>query len=121
MTRPRRRSHEAILAGTSDEDVSQAKKSAGRAPENDEELLKVLLSRLQDNGSVKAFGKRRWIGSVIMAQNRAGREIPKVTTLYPGDLPRIGGGNNHINAEGQLMLGKFTADAVEEFYREENQ
>ena len=30
---------------------------------------------------------------------------------------RIGGDNNHINAEGQIMLGKITASAVEEFYR----
>ena len=51
-----------------------------------------------------------------MSENRAGRELPKVTTIYPGDLPRIGGGNNHINTEGQIMLGKITASAVEDFY-----
>ena len=52
-----------------------------------------------------------------MAQNRAGRDIPNVTTLYPGELPRIGGGNNHYNSEGYIKLGKITASAVEEFYK----
>jgi hypothetical protein len=63
------------------------------------------------------FGKRPYIAAVIAAQNRAGCELKNVATLYPGDLPRIGGGNNHINAEGQIMLGKITASAIEEFYR----
>ncbi len=107
----------AILAGTNDQDVAKAKDSAGKALENDEDLLGVLLSYLQENGSLKAFGKRRYIGTVITAQNRAGREIPNATTIYPGDLPRIGNGDNHINAEGQLMLGKITASAVEDFYK----
>ena len=62
-------------------------------------------------------GKRPYIGTVFMAQNRAGRELPNVTTVHPGELPRIGGGNNHINAEGQIKLGKITASAVEEFYK----
>ena len=53
-----------------------------------------------------------------MVQNRAGREMPNVTTLYPGDLPRIGGGNAHYNSEGYVLLGKKTADAVEAFYRD---
>ena len=53
-----------------------------------------------------------------MAQNRAGREMPNVTTLYPGELPRIGGGNNHYNSEGYVILGQKTADAVEDFYKD---
>jgi hypothetical protein len=28
-------------------------------------------------------------------------------------LPRVGGGNDHINAEAQIKLGKITATAVE--------
>jgi acetyl esterase/lipase len=107
----------AVLSKMSDEDVLKAKKSASKALENDEELLKVLLSHIYAKGSFKAFGKRPYIGTVIMAQNRAGRDIPKVTTLYPGNLPRIGGDNNHINAEGQIKLGKIVASAVEEFYK----
>lgn len=107
----------AVLSNMSDEDVLKAKKSASKPPENDEDLLKVLLSYIHDNDSFKAFGKRPYIGTVIMAQNRAGRDIPNVTTLYPGKLPRIGGDNNHINAEGQIKLGKIAASAVEEFYK----
>ena len=106
----------ALLSNMSDEDVLKAKKSAGKAPENDEDLLNVLLSHIYAKSSIKAFGKRPYIADVIMAQNRAGREIPNVTTLYPGELPRIGGGNNHINAEGQIILGKIVASAVEKFY-----
>ena len=52
-----------------------------------------------------------------MAQNRAGREIPNVFTLYPGEMPK-GADGVHFNSEGYIMLGKFTADAVEEFYKE---
>jgi len=106
----------ALLSNMSDEDVLKAKKSAGKAPENDKDLLKVLLSHIYAKGSIKALGRRPYIAYVIMAQNRAGREIPNVTTLYPGELPRIGGGNNHINAEGQIILGKIVASAVEKFY-----
>jgi len=44
--------------------------------------------------------------------------MDNVFTIYPGELPRIGGGNNHYNSEGYVLLGQFTADAVEEFYKE---
>lgn len=107
-----------VLPNLSDEDVLKAKKSAGKIPENDEELLNALFSYLEENDSLKVFGKRLYIAKVIMAQNRAGRDMPNVFTLYPGELPRIGGGNNHYNSEGYVMLGKITADAVEEFYKE---
>ncbi len=106
-----------VLSNMSDEDVLKAKQSASKPPENDEDLLKLLLSHLEDNGSLRAFGKRSYIANVIMAQNRAGRDIPNVITLYPGKLPRIGGGNNHYNSEGYIKLGKITADAVEVYYR----
>ena len=106
-----------VLSNMGDEDVLKAKQSVSKPPENDEDLLKLLLSYLEDNGSLKAFGKRPYIANVIMAQNRAGRDIPNVTTLYPGELPRIGGGNNHYNSEGYIKLGKITASAVEEFYK----
>ncbi len=107
----------AVLSEMSDEDVVKGKKSASKALENDEDLLKFLLSYMEENGLLKAFGKRPWVGTVFMAQNRAGREIPKVNTVHPGELARIGGGNNHINAEGQIMLGKITAYAIEAFYK----
>ncbi len=106
-----------VLSNMSDDDLLEAKQSASKPPENDDDLLRLLLSYLEDNGSPRAFGKRPYITNVIMAQNRAGRDIPNVTTLYPGELPRIGGGNNHYNSEGYIKLGKITADAVEVYYR----
>ena len=106
-----------VLTVMSKEEVEKAKKSVSDPPENDVDMLKLLLSYMEDNGSLKAFGKRPYIANVIMAQNRAGRDISNVTTLYPGELPRIGGGNNHYNSEGYVQLGKITADAVEEFYK----
>ena len=49
------------------------------------------------------------------AHNRAGQEIPNVVTLHPGELP-ISEDGVHTNAEGQKIIGKVTATAVEEFY-----
>jgi hypothetical protein len=86
----------------------------------DEELLKVVLSYMNDKEllkSKKSTRKRPYIGTVIMAQNRAGRDIPNVTTVHPGKLP-VGDDGAHLNAEGQIKLGKITASAVEEFYME---
>jgi acetyl esterase len=109
---------ESVQSKMSDDDVLKAKKLASKPPENDEELLKVLLSYLEENGSLESvMGKRPHIANVIMAQNKAGRDILNVTTLFPGELPRIGEGNVHYNSEGYVMLGKITASAVEEFYK----
>ena len=73
----------------------------------DDELLKI----------EKPSGKRPYIGTVLMAQNRAGRDIPNVTTVHHGRLP-VADDGIHYNAEGQITLGKMTASAVEEFYKE---
>ncbi len=103
----------------SDEDLLKAKESAGDRPVNDAELLKVVLSWLSDYDLPKARklpGKSPYIGTAIMAHNRAGREIPNVTTLYPGKLP-ISEDGVHTTAEGQFILGKVTASAVEELYK----
>jgi len=108
----------AVLSNLSDEDLLKAKESASERPLNDEDLLKVVVSYMNDlPRAKKPPSKRPYIATVIMAQNRAGRELPNVTTVHPGELPRIGGGNNHINAEGQIKLGKITASAVEKFYK----
>jgi len=108
----------AVLSTMSDEDLLKAKESASKRSLNDEDLLKVVLSYMNDLArDKKPPNKRPYIATVIMAQNRAGRELPNVTTVYPGNLPRIGGDNNHINAEGQSKLGKIAASAVEEFYK----
>ncbi len=61
-----------------------AKKRANEPPENDKELLRVLVSHLEDNPSPEArkrLGRRPHILTVILAQNRAGREILNVTTV----------------------------------------
>jgi len=110
-----------FLSYMTDEDVRKAKQSAGKGPVNDEELLKAVISYANDNDTLKlkadkAASKRPYIGSVIMAQNKAGREIPNVTAVYHGKLPVLEDGI-HINAEGQIKLGKITASAVEEFYK----
>jgi len=109
----------AIQARMSEEDQLQAQKSANKAPENDEELLEVLLSYLYEDDSSKArnlAGRRPYIGTVIMANNKAGREIPHVHAIIHGKLPVLDDGI-HFNAEGQIMLGKITADAFEEIYQ----
>lgn len=73
----------------------------------DEELLKL---------KKKPTGKRAHLGTVLMADNRAGREIPYTTTVHHGMLP-VGADGVHLNAKGQLMLGEMTAAAVEELYK----
>jgi len=109
----------AVLSKMNDEDVLEAKKSAGKGPVKDEELLKVLLSYMNDKNSLKArrsAGRRPYFATVIMAQNRAGRDIPNVTTVYPGKLPK-GADGTHYSSEGYIKLGKITASAIEEFYK----
>jgi hypothetical protein len=109
-----------VLSYMSDEDLHKVRNPAGKPPVKDVDLLEAVLTYLDDTNSPKfrkAAGKRPYIATVIAAQNRAGRELPNVTTVQPGELPRIGGGNNHINAEGQIKLGKIAASAVEEFYK----
>jgi hypothetical protein len=108
-----------VLSKMSDEDVIKAKNSASKAPGNDGELLKILLSYINDLDlpeAKKLRGRRPYIATVINAQNRAGREIPNVTTIYPGKLPKEDDGT-HYSSEGYITLGKITASAVEEFYK----
>lgn len=110
---------EAILAGASDEDLAAAKKSVEVAPENDIELLRVLVAYLENNPTPdlnKRLRKRPYILSVFLAQSRAGREIPGTTTISHGKLPLLDDGI-HFDAEGQIQLGKVAASAIEEFYQ----
>ena len=107
-----------VTSSVGKEVVAKAQAAANNAPENDVERLEVLLSYLERTGGLnKVFGKRLYLAQVIMAQNRAGREMSNVTTLYDGDLPRIGEGNPHYNSEGYVILGQKTADAVEGHYK----
>ena len=108
-----------VLSSINDEDLLEARKSAGKGPVKDEDLLKADLSYMNDKNSLKArrsAGRRPYFATVIMAQNRAGRDIPNVTTVYPGKLP-IGDDGAHYSSEGYIKLGKITASAVEEFYK----
>jgi len=85
----------------------------------DSDLPVFVLSNMNDEDLAKIKkppGKRPYLGTVIMAQNRAGRDIPKVISVYHGALPRKADGI-HFNTEGQVKLGKITASAVEEFYK----
>jgi len=62
-------------------------------------------------------GKRKYLKPVLMAHNKAARDIPKTTTIHHGsDLPKEKDGV-HFNHEGQMTLGKMAADAVEKFYK----
>ena len=63
-----------------------------------------------------AANKRKYLKPVLMAHNRAGRDIPKTTTVHHGDLPK-GSDGVHFNHDGQMALGKMAADAVEKFYK----
>ena len=72
----------------------------------DKELLKI----------EQPGGKRRYIKQVLLAHNKAGRDIAGVTTVHHGRLP-VGKDGVHYNAEGQIKLGKMTADAIEKFYK----
>jgi len=62
-----------------------------------------------------SVGKRKYLKTVLMAHNRAGRDIPSTTTVHHGKLP-VEKDGVHFNCEGQIELGKMTADAVEAFY-----
>jgi hypothetical protein len=98
----------------------EVKKLTGQGSVNDGDLLHTALSYMDDKGLLKGatpmVKKQRYLAVVIGAQNRAGRDIFNVTTLYPGRLP-IGNDGVHYSSEGYIMLGKATATAVEEFYK----
>jgi len=109
---------EAVLPNIDEQDLLEAKNSAVKSPENDEELLKAVLSYLNDMEPSKLreiTGRRLYFATVIQAQNRAGRDMPDVVTLYPGRLP-IGADGTHYSSGGYITLGKITASAVEEYY-----
>jgi len=109
-----------VLSLLSEKEVLEAKNSAGKASLSDQDLLEAVLSYIDDKGLLQnetpGRKKRRYMASVIAAQNREGRELPNVTTIYPGRLP-IGDDGVHYSSEGYITLGKITASAVEEFYK----
>lgn len=109
----------AAMAKITDEDLRKIKNPAGKSEVKKAELLKSVLSylnELSESKLRKMSGKRPYFVEVIASQNRAGREIPNVATIYPGELPK-GADGTHYSAAGYITLGKFTASAVQEFYK----
>jgi len=109
-----------VLSRMSKEQANEIKKLAGQGSVSDGDLLQAALSYMDDKGLLKdatpVAKKQRYLAAVIAAQNRAGRDMPNVSTLYPGKLP-IGDDGIHYSSEGYITLGKFTADAVEAYYK----
>lgn len=111
----------AAMTVLSEDDLHKIRIPTGKPAVKEDKLLEAVLgyfnnasfSQLKKSGS-----KRAYMVTVIAAQNRAGRDIPNVTTIYPGKLPK-GADGTHYSADGYITLGKFTASAVEEFYRAE--
>ncbi len=110
-----------VLSRIDKDERLAAKKSAGKDLAGAGDLLDAVLTYVDANGLFKnetpAIKKQRYLATVISAQNRIGRELPHVTTLYPGKLP-IGDDGVHYSSEGYIMLGKVTASAIEEFYKQ---
>ncbi len=107
------------MSKMNDEDKRKVTNAADNAPVKKDELLDAVLAHLNElsvSELKKTAGKRPYIAGVIAAQNRAGRDIPNVATIYPGELPK-GADGTHFTSEGYITLGKFTASAVEEFYK----
>ena len=108
------------MSNISGEDLQKVRNPAGETLVNKDELLESFLNYVNEaswSELRKTAGKRPYIAAVIAAQNRAGREIPNVATIYPGKLP-VGADGTHYSSEGYVTLGKFTATAVEEFYKD---
>jgi len=109
----------AVMSQMSDEGKRKVTNPTGKAPVKKEELLDAVLTYLNElswSELRKMGGKRPYFAAVIAAQNKAGRDIPNVATIYPGELPK-GADGTHYSSEGYITLGKFTASTVEEFYK----
>jgi lysophospholipase L1-like esterase len=110
-----------ILSRIDEEERLAAKRSAGKDADGVGDLLDAVLAYVDANGLFKnetpVVKKQRYLATVISAQNRLGRELSYVTTFYPGKLP-IGDDGVHYSSEGYIMLGKATASAIEEFYKQ---
>jgi hypothetical protein len=109
----------AAMSQLSAGELHKIKNPEGKPPVKDADLLEAVMAHLNEMSLAKLrkmSGKRPYIAAVIAAQNRAGRDMPNVTTIYPGKLPK-GADGTHYSSEGYVTLGKITASAVEEFYR----
>lgn len=87
----------------------------------DADLLRVVLSDLFERDLPRAGRKLPrlpYLATVIMPQNRAGREIPNVVSVRHGNLP-VGDDGIHFNAAGQIKLDTITASAIPNLFRAE--
>ncbi len=108
------------MAQMNDEELRKVKNPAGTPLVKTDDLLRGVLAYVNEasiSERRKAAGKRPYIIPVIAAQNRAGRDLQGVTTIYPGTLPK-GADGVHYSSDGYITLGKFTASAVEEYVSE---
>ncbi|MGB0598190.1 MAG: hypothetical protein ACPGLY_16000 [Rubripirellula sp.] len=108
------------MAKLSNEGQQKVQKPAGNELVDQDELLQSFLNYMRESSGSQVrnkANKRPYIAAVIAAQNRAGREIPNLITIHPGKLP-IGADGVHYTSAGYLTLGKFTATAVEDFYKQ---
>ena len=110
-----------VLSRIDKEERLAAKRSAGKDVAGVGDVLNAVLAYIDANGLFKnetpVVKKQRYLATVISTQNRLGRELPNVVTLFPGKLP-IGDDGVHYSSEGYLMLGKATASAIEAFYKQ---
>ena len=106
-----------IVQNTLDEEVvAKVKQAASKRPVSDADLLQALVSYARDSPRVKQFSRKRpHIRTVIMAQNRAGRDIPKISNVHHGKSPVLEDGV-HLNTEGQITLREMTAAAINHLY-----
>jgi hypothetical protein len=108
------------MAQMNDEELRKVKNPAGTPLVKTDDLLRGVLAYVNEasiSERRKAAGKRPYVIPVIAAQNRAGRDLQGVTTIYPGTLPK-GADGVHYSSGGYITLGKFTASAVEEYVSE---
>ena len=108
------------MAQMNDEELRKVKNPAGTPLVKTDDLLRGVLAYVNEasiSERRKAAGKRPYVIPVIAAQNRAGRDLQGVTTIYPGTLPK-GADGVHYSSDGYITLGKFTASAVEEYVSE---
>lgn len=108
----------AFTAKMSDQDRAKIKELQVKDAVGENQRVEVLLKFLNDARPAKLrqlAGKRPYIAGVIAAQNRAGRDISEVTTLFPGQLPKAADGT-HYTAEGYITLGKIIATAVQNHF-----
>lgn len=92
----------AALSTIGDTALQKVRKPAGKTLVKKDEQLESLLKYLHEASwteLTKSGSRRPYMAAVAAAQNRAGREIPNVTTIYPGKVP-TGADGVHFSSDG---------------------